>query len=469
VTTTDNCGLDSVTRTWTATDCSGNVGATVSQTLTIVDTTAPVITCPADVTYECDAVGDFGKATATDNCDANPKVTFSDVRTEDCGNTYHIDRTWTAEDCAGNKSTCVQKIKVVDTTAPVITCAADKTIECNAAIVFDAPTATDNCDASPLIVIVSTSSDGLTRTWKAVDACGNESTTCSQTITVESCEHIFPTQTTCCNYITGTATGLYNVCTTVSGKTVTNAIPGVFFYYSSVTAPAANFTIEVKQSNDGDLNKLFTVQNANQVRLSTSDCGSVTFTGTINSAGNAAYNVTGATPGATYIVSVKYDTKAIIGGVYSGADLVSKYTFASYINGSGTAATGSTGTIDAVAGCSDNTPLPGDCTIPSSTVSPTTKVIAPTDAKTELAGFTASPVPFKDQLTIKYDFDYQSDVKIEVFNAQGNKVLSKADTNSYLNKEVRLNLDVNRGQEQVYVVKLTTNRGSSTKKVMSSR
>jgi hypothetical protein len=88
---------------------------------------------------------------------------------------------------------------------------------------------------------------------------------------------------------------------------------------------------------------------------------------------------------------------------------------------------------------------------------------------TEVAGFTASPVPFEDQLTIKYDFDYQSDVKIEVFNAQGNKVLSKADTNSYLNKEVRLNLNVNRGQEQVYIVKLTTNRGSSTRKVMSAR
>jgi hypothetical protein len=87
----------------------------------------------------------------------------------------------------------------------------------------------------------------------------------------------------------------------------------------------------------------------------------------------------------------------------------------------------------------------------------------------DVAGFTASPVPFENQLTIKYDFDYQSDVKIEVFNVQGNKVLSKADTNSYLNKEVILNLNVDRGQEQVYIVKLTTNRGSSTRKVMSAR
>ncbi|WP_367754571.1 T9SS type A sorting domain-containing protein [Flavobacterium sp. WC2430] len=89
--------------------------------------------------------------------------------------------------------------------------------------------------------------------------------------------------------------------------------------------------------------------------------------------------------------------------------------------------------------------------------------------QTEVAGFTASPVPFKDQLTIKYGFDYQSDVKIEVFNTQGNLVYSKRDTNSFLNKNVVLDLNINKGQEQVFIVKLTTDRGSSSKKVMSSQ
>ncbi|WP_367771435.1 hypothetical protein AB3G33_15840 [Flavobacterium sp. WC2421] len=89
--------------------------------------------------------------------------------------------------------------------------------------------------------------------------------------------------------------------------------------------------------------------------------------------------------------------------------------------------------------------------------------------QTEIAGFTASPVPFKDQLTIKYGFDYQSDVKIEVFNTQGNLVYSKRDTNSFLNKNVVLDLNINKGQEQVFIVKLTTDRGSSSKKVMSSQ
>ena len=96
------------------------------------------------------------------------------------------------------------------------------------------------------------------------------------------------------------------------------------------------------------------------------------------------------------------------------------------------------------------------------------KETAPIETKTEAAGFDAYPVPFKDQLTIRYNFDYKSDVKIEVFNAQGIRVLSKTDSHGYLNKEIALDLKLNRGKEQMYVVKLTTNKGSSTKKVMAS-
>ncbi|WP_348813564.1 PKD domain-containing protein [Flavobacterium maritimum] len=92
----------------------------------------------------------------------------------------------------------------------------------------------------------------------------------------------------------------------------------------------------------------------------------------------------------------------------------------------------------------------------------------PIDAKSSDTSFDAYPVPFKDQLTIKYKFDYTSDVKIEVFNIQGILVFSTTDNNSYLNKEVLLNLAIPREQEQLYVVKLTTDRGSSIKKILSS-
>jgi hypothetical protein len=118
-----------------------------------------------------------------------------------------------------------------------------------------------------------------------------------------------------------------------------------------------------------------------------------------------------------------------------------------------------------VNGCSDT----NICPPLTKQASKTVETVAPIEAKTETAGFTTYPVPFKDQLTIKYNFDYISDVKIEVFDSQGISVLSKADTNGYLNKEVTLDLKLNRGRDQVYVVKVTTNRGSSIKKVISSR
>jgi hypothetical protein len=89
--------------------------------------------------------------------------------------------------------------------------------------------------------------------------------------------------------------------------------------------------------------------------------------------------------------------------------------------------------------------------------------------KTEKVGFVVYPVPFKDQLNVRYGFDYASQVLIEVFNAQGVRVLSKKDTDSYLDKEVSLNLNHNTGKNEVYFVKVTTDRGTSMQKVISSR
>ncbi|MFV8328359.1 T9SS type A sorting domain-containing protein [Flavobacterium sp. ZS1P14] len=480
VTTPGNCpGNYSVTRTWTATDDCGNT-ATCSRTINVQDTTPPVITCPTVTSpISCPGTPTFGAATATDTCDPTVTITFADVRTPgSCPSNYSVTRTWTATDDCGNTATCSRTIAVQDTAAPVITCSGPKTIECNAAFNFDEPTATDNCSTFTIITVgtVVNADGSQTRTWKAVDACGNESTPCSQTISVTPCAHIFPTQTTCCNFTTGTAPQLSQVCYTASSPSngkVTNAIPGVFFYYSNVVAPAANFTINVTQSNDGDLNKLFSVQNASNVRLFTQGCGTnVNFTASIVGGSEAKMVVTGATIGATYIISVKYDVKSIIDANISGANPTSTYTFKSFTkvgNNAPVLVTGSTGIIDAVSGCTDNTPLPGNCSLPTAVAPSTINKVPAIEAKIENVGFDAYPVPFKDQLTIRYKFDYVSDVKIEVFNAQGSLVLSKTDAHSYLNKEIVLNLKANRGQEQVYVVKVTTNRGSSTKKVISSR
>ena len=91
------------------------------------------------------------------------------------------------------------------------------------------------------------------------------------------------------------------------------------------------------------------------------------------------------------------------------------------------------------------------------------------ESKTSDKVFETFPVPFKDQLTIRYKFDYTSDVKIEIFNEQGLLILSKNDPNGYLDKEITLNLNFNKVQEQLYVIKVTTNRESIIKKVISSK
>ena len=82
--------------------------------------------------------------------------------------------------------------------------------------------------------------------------------------------------------------------------------------------------------------------------------------------------------------------------------------------------------------------------------------------------FEAYPVPFKDELTIKYKFDYSSDVKIELIDSQGITVFTENDTNSYSDKEVSLKFRFKREKEKVYFVRVTTDQGSSTKEVLSS-
>jgi hypothetical protein len=90
--------------------------------LTIIDSTPPAITCPADLTITCleDTSPDStGVATATDNCDATPEVDYTDNILNPPGDPgYVIERTWTATDTCGNASTCLQIITVTNPLDP---------------------------------------------------------------------------------------------------------------------------------------------------------------------------------------------------------------------------------------------------------------------------------------------------------------------------------------------------------------
>lgn len=99
-----------ITRTFSISDRCGNTFDHI-QTITVIDETPPVISCPADITVLCDVPDPdaTGYATATDNCDPNVTLRFTDVVLEgDCNNFCVIERTWEAVDACGNSSTCIQ-------------------------------------------------------------------------------------------------------------------------------------------------------------------------------------------------------------------------------------------------------------------------------------------------------------------------------------------------------------------------
>lgn len=188
----EGCGnTQTITRIWTATDECGNT-ASDTQTITVVDTTPPVLTIPADVTLECTGLSRiFGEATATDGC-GSVAITFEDSVVEGCGVTQVVSRTWTATDECGNSVSEVQTISIIDTTPPTITIPEDTTVECSestdpSAIGF--ATGEDMCGSVKITfddVVNAGTCDGeysITRTWTVTDECGNTSTG-TQTISV---------------------------------------------------------------------------------------------------------------------------------------------------------------------------------------------------------------------------------------------------------------------------------------------
>jgi microsomal dipeptidase-like Zn-dependent dipeptidase len=168
--------------TWTARDDSGNE-ASALQSVTVVDTSPPTNTCPADVTIECDASrepSNTGSATAADTCDSAPEVASSDADVGGaCADESVITRTWSATDAAGNAAEdCDQTILVVDTTAPVIACNAPATIDPTQGLDEDDPlaapisftaTAPDNCDPNASVEVVGFDCFAFTKKGKRID------------------------------------------------------------------------------------------------------------------------------------------------------------------------------------------------------------------------------------------------------------------------------------------------------------
>jgi hypothetical protein len=119
-------------------------------------------------------------------------ITHNDVFIPaNCPQADTILRTFTATDACGNVISRTQTIRVIDTTAPVISdLPGPTTIRFPAVPVFATPTVVDSCDPAPVLTFLdsvtpSTGHQSTTvRTWSAHDDCGNVAITKSQTISV---------------------------------------------------------------------------------------------------------------------------------------------------------------------------------------------------------------------------------------------------------------------------------------------
>lgn len=178
--------------TITVTDGSGNT-AICSFDLILEDQTAPTISCPlnqtATITTGCSyVVVDYtSSASVSDNCDSSPTVSQSPAAGTTVSGVQTI--TLTATDATGNFSNCTFTVTPIDTESPVIACPSD-IVTCDPLVVFNAPTAADNCSSVTISQIAGIGSGSIypvgetTNTFVATDQSGNKDT-CSFIVTVQ--------------------------------------------------------------------------------------------------------------------------------------------------------------------------------------------------------------------------------------------------------------------------------------------
>ena len=179
-------GTYTIVRTWTVTDNAGYSDSGV-QMVSVVDSSAPTFTVPAEVSLSC--TGDAtdlnvtGTVTdAVDGCGSSPiDISYSDVLGEfNCFEGDVIIRTWTVMDDCGNASSQEQIINLVDDNAPFFTnVPADVDLECDDELPVIFATAEDQCSNVTVSVTDDygdancTGMEVIYRTFTAEDDCGN--------------------------------------------------------------------------------------------------------------------------------------------------------------------------------------------------------------------------------------------------------------------------------------------------------
>ena len=194
--------IGTTVNTFEVTDAAGNKTA-CSFSVTVNDTEAPKIACPAPITQPndpglCGAVVTYAAPVGTDNCSGAATVQTAGLSS---GATFPIGttvNTFEVTDASGNVTTCSFNVTVNDTEFPTIACPAAITQPndagvCGAVVTYTTPVGADNCPGAATVQTAGLPSGatfpiGTTlNTFEVTDAAGNK-TACSFSVTVNDTE-----------------------------------------------------------------------------------------------------------------------------------------------------------------------------------------------------------------------------------------------------------------------------------------
>ncbi|MBE0596568.1 MAG: HYR domain-containing protein, partial [Desulfuromonadales bacterium] len=234
--------------TWTATD-SNDTKVSATQSITVVDTTPPIVTPLASLTVEASGLLTPVAINQANATDAVGVVSL----TSDAPTAFPLGLTtvtWTAVDAAGNLGTTVQTVNVVDRTPPTLEGVADQVLEATAAsgaVAAFTVTASDLVDPSPVVTCSAASGSIFslgesTVTCSGTDLYGNHA---SANLVVQVRDTTPPVLT-----VPADITVLLN--TPLSDSTIQN------FLHGATAEDVVDATVSVHSSAPGELNSVGT-------------------------------------------------------------------------------------------------------------------------------------------------------------------------------------------------------------------
>jgi uncharacterized repeat protein (TIGR01451 family) len=148
---------------------------------------------------------------------------------------------------------------------------------------------------------------------------------------------------TCTTFTNGTALDLNQGSYTTKGNSINAATPGVMVYWSQIVAPSASFAFAVNEAIAPNSACAFPnwpalgPQSLSQANLYSGSCGNRSSSSSFDSnTGTLTMSVTGATPGETLVIGIKYRVSDLKGTAVCRPHPIETYTFGDSVGNSDT-------------------------------------------------------------------------------------------------------------------------------------